>query len=129
MVNYLAGKGVHQSSLPKGDLLGSVNLPLSFPTVLLVSAHDGVGWEKEAFLACLSRILRPPGFHRDVCRPEGYHPSTGLGCLEVLGRLALRLAPGLMSVAPGVQLHPCLFRQPGWLRHVSPAPGRGGAAP
>lgn len=49
-------------------------------------------------------------------------PSTcsPLGVWRQPVRLALRLAPCLMSVAPGVRLSPCLFRQPCWLRHASP---------
>lgn len=79
--------------------------------------------------AHLSGVIGPPGFLRWAQGPGAPVHLREPGVWRRPCQLSPAAGPCLMSVAPGVQLKPCLFRQPRWLRHASPAPGREGQAP
>lgn len=78
--------------------------------------------------AHLSRIIRPPSVLRRAQDP-GALSTCGNRVSGSSGKISQAAGPCLMSVAPGVRLNLCLFRQPLWLCHASPAPGQEGQAP
>ena len=109
--------------------------PPSFPTARCVRRPDKGGRERRASsvpgaaAGTFVRNHQPPGFLR---RARGRGAPVHLrepGVWWPPCQISPTAGPCLMSVAPGVQLKPCLFRQPRWLRHASPAPSREGQAP
>lgn len=78
--------------------------------------------------ARLSRIIRPPSILRCAQDP-GSLSTCGHWVSGSSGQISPAAGPCLISVAPGVWINTCLFRQPCWLCHVSPAPGQEGPAP
>ena len=97
----------------------------SFLTGLSVSVHGKGGRQAPAHL---SGIIRPPG----IRSPQGRGAPVHLREAGVWRRpCQMRPAAGLclMGAAPDVPRSPCLFRQPHWPRHASPAPDQEGQAP
>lgn len=68
--------------------------------------------------AHLSRIIRPPSILRHAQDP-GAPFTCGNWASGGCWKISPMAGPCLMSVAPGVQLNPCLFRQSCWLRHAT----------